>query len=113
MTIDQFINAVSKIDGWYLQGTGIRKTGGLGEIVMAFCPITAVHNYKKKPKQPYTPAQFDLAGRELRLKHENYNLIALAADYKCAEHITRTTEGRLQNAIRRKLLKACKLKENQ
>ena len=108
MTIDQFMNALSKIDGWYLQGTGIRM---IDNTPLTFCPITAVHNFKKKPKQPYTSAQFDLAGRELGLKHENYNLIALAADYKCSELTARTPEGRLQNAIRRKLLKACKLKE--
>ena len=113
MTIDQFINAVSKIDGWYLQGTGIRKiNGNPPEGPMTFCPITAACYHKTGLM--YTPGQFDLAGRELRLKHENYNLIALAADYKCAEYNARTTpEGRLQNAIRRKLLKACKLKENQ
>jgi len=94
MNLNTFLRELSKIKGWRLDGYGCIRRG-------CQCPITAL--VLRKHKKRMWNHQFSKAGRMLGLSYEALESIVYAADSDLFPEF---------KALRKRLLKACKLKES-
>lgn len=93
MTIAQFLQEVSRLRGWHLRGTRIRRGKDIASVQYQ-CPLTSV---AKRHGLRFDVGEFVEAGTALKLHPRTVTKIFEAAD------------SNLPTELRLKLLKACHL----